>query len=363
MIRLFVITCCIFVLCQSIGVAQSRDTALVFQKQTLSSEPEKPRPQLTGIVSTSLGSFSSFRADNTYGSFLQPSVGFDFLAEPGDAIHFLFGARVGFSKPITSELLLGLRQPIFTSGDHSRQIFGDFALLFFGDHSNTGAVSTGARLAIGGKFEGAVDPVIALASEFRGSRSTTVDLNRNRTLWWVGVEFGISFPIVSGYTAPTHKDSIRAAIRYIATSNELEEFDRITSNTRVDDWLYTFWKRRDVTPTTTRNEAKEEFESRVAEANLRYSSPKKLGVQSDIGRALVLYGNPDVIDHEHGTTNENISYTLWVYQRRIRSQAFAVFLFRSDGTRNMVQVFSNVPGELSGSLPYGLPATMTRWIQ
>ncbi len=362
MTRLFVLTCCILVLCQSMGLAQS-DTALVFQKQSFVAEADKPRPQLTGIGSCSLGSFNSFRADHTYGSFLQPSLGFDFLAEPGDAIHLLFGARVGFSKPITSELLVGLRQPLFTSGDHSRQIFGDLALLFFGDHSNTGALSTGARLALGGKFEGDVDPVIALAAEFRGSRATAEDGNRVRTLWWVGLEVGISFPIVSGFTAPTHKDSIRAAIRYIATSKELEEFDRLTSHSRVDDWLYQFWKRRDLTPTTSLNEAKEEFERRVAEANLRYSSPKKLGVQSDIGRALVLYGNPDVVEREHGTTNENISYVLWVFQRRIHSQPLAVFLFRSDGTRNMMQVFSNVPGELSGALPAGLPATMTRWVQ
>ncbi|HYM19686.1 MAG TPA: GWxTD domain-containing protein [Candidatus Kapabacteria bacterium] len=343
---------------------QSADSTIVFpQKDTSVVKPVPERPRLSGILSTAIGSYNGFDKSGRYLTFLQPNFGFDFLAEPSPGLHLLFGGRIGIPVPITTEVLFGVRFPIHDNSDHSTQIFADAALLFVDDILDTAEPRIGFRGAFGARTFGSVDLEYRLAAEYRGTGQTAIDELRTRPLWWVGAEFGIALGIVGSSRQLTRKDSLRASLHYIATSEEMDEFDAITSNLRLDDWLERFWKRRDMTPGTYTNEARIEFERRTRRANELFSSSRRLGVMTDPGRVILIYGFPEDNEAAQSESNENHRYVMWIYHRRVTTQPLAVFLFQTDAPREWKQVYSNVPGELTGVLPTGLPVYMTRWIQ
>lgn len=353
------------VLCQfivSVSFAQQADTTIVFPQRNNPAQSDRSRSQLGAIVSGSVGTFSGFRSNGQYESMLQPNLGFDFLAEPG-GIHLLLGGRLGFSDPLTTEVTFGFRLPFGIGDPQSLMVFSDLGLLFFSDDTKESTVNTGVRLAFGARTYGAVDLEYRLAGEFRGSSKREADNNLDRTLWWVGAEVGVAFSLVSGPKIISHKDSLRASLHYIASPDELEEFDYISSNEKLDEWVDRFWRRRDVTPGTRTNEARLEFERRVRIANETFSHPKKLGVLTDPGRVVAIYGQPDEIESAHSLYNERYGYIMWVYRSRVVGQSLAVFLFTTDPPREWKQTYSNVGGELSGPTPGDLPPQMTRWIQ
>ncbi len=358
---------CSIVLCQLLAVLAygQTDTTLVFTKtgsELNAGNPELKKPHLSGIISASLGAFNGHRSDGSIASFLQPSVGFDFLAEPGDFVHLLLGGRLGISNPLTTEALFGFRQTIASNTDHSTYSFGDLALIFFDDAKNTEALKTGVRLGFGIRSDGPVNMEYKLAGEFRGTGISAID-STSHAQWWVGLEVGVAFSLVSAPQRLTRKDSIRAEILYIASSEELDEFDALTSTAKVDEWLAHFWKRRDVTPDTRVNEAEIEFYRRAKMANERFSQPRRLGVKTDPGRVLMIYGQPDYLETGSSDYGGQNLYTMWIYRNRISSQPTAVFLFRNHFREEPKQIYSNVPGELSEGIPDDIPKIMLHWVQ
>ena len=363
----FVARTCIVVLLQiivSVSCAQDRDSSLVFApSKNMPALAEPVGAQLSAIASLGIGAFRTFNRDGAFESILQPTLAFDFLAEPDGVLHFLLGGRIGFSDPLSAEASFGLRFPVHEDEDKHVRIFADLSLLFYADSNHAHPPGPGIRAAFGAKTVSSIDLEYRLAGEWRGTKSTDFDENRTRSLWWIGAEVAISFPLVSAYRPPTRLDSLRAALQYIATPEQMEQLDKLGNNSDLDNWLEDFWKHRDMTPGTYLNEVRIEYERRVALANKLFSRPKRMGVRTDAGRVYVIYGAPDDTEGATSTVNETYGYRLWIYRHRIASTPIAVFLFHSDGPREWQQVFSNVPGELSGPLPQGLPATMTRWIQ
>jgi GWxTD domain-containing protein len=77
------------------------------------------------------------------------------------------------------------------------------------------------------------------------------------------------------------------------TTAELREFKAMSRGER-EVYLDRFWKDLDPSPGTAVNEAKEEFERRVAYANAHYSEIDK-GIYTDRGMIYIRYGQPDDI--------------------------------------------------------------------
>jgi GWxTD domain-containing protein len=355
------------VLCQlllfvflSDAFAQIPDTAVTFKGSQLKHEPEKTKRKLECVITGGIGPYSGFN-NGEYKTFLQPSAGFDFIANPGDFVNLLFGAHLGLSDPLTTGVLLGVRQPFFEGNEGESKLFGDLALLIFDEAERIAPLGVGVHAAIGGRTNSFLELEYRIAGEYRGQGSASGDGTNAKTLWWIGIEAGVAFSLSSSKTVFTHKDSLRAALLNIANAEEIAEFDAIFSSYHVDEWLDQFWAKRDLTPDTYRNEAREEYERRVREANARFSRPKRLGVSTDPGRVLTLYGNPDYIEQATSVTDESYKYYLWVYTNRVRDVAPALFLFEVSGIRDWYQAYSNVPGEQTGTLPAGLPATMRKW--
>ena len=365
---------CFIVLCQSVffGTAvigqtidslKSTDSSksMVFANQNLAKEKAK-KSGLDGIFSINLGNYDGFHDHGIYSSVLQPNVGFEFVAQTGGPLNLLLGARIGIVKVLTTGISFGLRVPV----DYSKpdlKIFTDLGVLFFDDAEFVKSLKYGVRLAFGARTLGDINFEYRLAGEWRGTDSDSLDGNRTRILWWLGAEVGIAFSLVGEAKAITRKDSLHAALHYIASGEEMDELDELSSDQKIDNWLERFWRIRDLTPATKLNESRIEFERRAENANRMFSRPKHLGVLSDPGRVMVIYGDPEYQYSEHSSFDSKDEYMVWAISGRVRGYSFATFLFhRGSGDPDWVQIYSNVAGEVTGPIPPGLSPLITRWL-
>ena len=102
------------------------------------------------------------------------------------------------------------------------------------------------------------------------------------------------------------------ALRYLNPESwEIEELRKAEPAERESLWD-AFWKRRDPTPETERNELKDEFLRRVEYANTHFSSPLVKGYKSDRGRVYIKLGPPDEREY-HPFELEYPAYEIWYY--------------------------------------------------
>jgi GWxTD domain-containing protein len=88
-------------------------------------------------------------------------------------------------------------------------------------------------------------------------------------------------------------------VRWIITDIERAVFERLSSDEERDWFVEQFWSRRDPTPDTAENEFKEEHYRRIAYSNVHFGAD---GWKSDRGRAYIVLGPPDEIEHPPPTT-------------------------------------------------------------
>jgi GWxTD domain-containing protein len=124
-------------------------------------------------------------------------------------------------------------------------------------------------------------------------------------------ERSISFlRTVSGYSIADINKAVRQ-LRYVANGSEM---DFIESATTQEDKLkryVEFWKALDPTPNTERNEAYDEYLSRIEYSNKEFKSYSE-GWQSDKGMVYVIYGKPLNIEKTSPMT-EGKKYERWTY--------------------------------------------------
>jgi GWxTD domain-containing protein len=91
---------------------------------------------------------------------------------------------------------------------------------------------------------------------------------------------------------------------YIITDEEKTAFKRFKTDEERQQFVESFWQRRDPTPDTEENEYKEEHYRRIAYANDHYASGIP-GWKTDRGMIYIKYGAPDEIDsHPSGGSYE-----------------------------------------------------------
>jgi len=89
-------------------------------------------------------------------------------------------------------------------------------------------------------------------------------------------------------------------VTYIITDEERAAFKRLQTDEEREQFIESFWLRRDPTPDTIENEFKEEHYRRIAYANEHFASGVP-GWKTDRGRIYIVYGPPDEIDdHSSG---------------------------------------------------------------
>ncbi len=84
-------------------------------------------------------------------------------------------------------------------------------------------------------------------------------------------------------------------VRYIITPEERKAFVQMATDEERENFIESFWLRRDPTPDSMENEYKEEHYRRIAYANDRYASGIP-GWKTDRGRIYIAHGAPDEIE-------------------------------------------------------------------
>ncbi len=96
-------------------------------------------------------------------------------------------------------------------------------------------------------------------------------------------------------------------VAWIITDEERSAFKRLQTDEEREQFIESFWLRRDPTPDTVENEFKEEHYRRIAYANERFASGIP-GWKTDRGQIYIKYGPPDEIDdHSSGGSYERPS--------------------------------------------------------
>lgn len=90
---------------------------------------------------------------------------------------------------------------------------------------------------------------------------------------------------------PAVRADFLAKVDYIINKEERKIFLELPDSGR-DDFIAQFWKRRDPTPDSERNEFKIEYEDRVAKARAMFHGEGRPGWQTDRGRIFILFGPP-----------------------------------------------------------------------
>jgi GWxTD domain-containing protein len=107
---------------------------------------------------------------------------------------------------------------------------------------------------------------------------------------------------------------------YIATSDELDHIKDSKTNEEKLKRFMKFWKGKDPSPRTAKNELMIEYYNRVKIANERYSHYVE-GWKTDMGMVFIIYGNPSVIDR-HPFDSDSKPYEVWTYYEINRQYIF-----------------------------------------
>ena len=122
-----------------------------------------------------------------------------------------------------------------------------------------------------------------------------------------------------------YKNWLNEDVRWIITPEELTAFKQLSNDEERDQFIESFWLRRDPTPDTVENEYKEEHYARIAYANEHFAAGIP-GWRTDRGRIYIVYGKPDEIEShpsgglynreiaEGGGTTSTYPFERWRYR-------------------------------------------------
>lgn len=128
---------------------------------------------------------------------------------------------------------------------------------------------------------------------------------------------------------------IRREISLIASEEEMAAFDALPPEEKPI-FIDNFWQRRDPDPETQTNEFKNTFYERYYYVQQRYSIPFRDGVDTDMGRIYLKYGEPDqILSSPMGIRSEvDINTSTW------QSEPFEAWeYFEPGGTNSQYILF------------------------
>jgi GWxTD domain-containing protein len=101
---------------------------------------------------------------------------------------------------------------------------------------------------------------------------------------------------VSAHARPANfRTWLERDVAYLITSAERAEFLRLRTDDERVAFVAEFWRRRDPTPDTDRNEFYEEHYRRLSEADVRFGAGV-VGWRTDRGRIYITWGPPDFVE-------------------------------------------------------------------
>jgi GWxTD domain-containing protein len=180
----------------------------------------------------------------------------------------------------------------------------------------------GQEVAVGNQpvsLAASADPVIVRpvsSGLFIGSYVLEVTLVENKSRWRAERSFEVE---ESGPPRGRDFERMLEPLAYIATPDEISRLHALPIDKQAEGWD-AFWKKRDPTPDTPRNEALLEFfrRMRYAEQHFQGFGP---GWRSDMGRIYIKFGAPDQIE-SHPASAELGMVEIWYFSRPTRRFVF-----------------------------------------
>jgi GWxTD domain-containing protein len=123
---------------------------------------------------------------------------------------------------------------------------------------------------------------------------------------------------------PVSLDDIDLAIdqlQYIATDKELKKMRNAKSQADKQKRFMEFWKSKDPSPNTTRNEVMNEYYRRIEYANKNYSTQYTRGWKTDMGMVYIIFGLPNNVER-HPYEMDTKPYEVWDYYELNRQFVF-----------------------------------------
>jgi GWxTD domain-containing protein len=120
----------------------------------------------------------------------------------------------------------------------------------------------------------------------------------------------------AGDNRKTFEKWLKTDAFYLITENEKEVAATLKTDADQEQFVESFWQRRDPTPETEINEFKGEYYERIAYTNEHFSSGIP-GWRTDRGKIYILYGKPDRTEKRRAAFegNENVWYERWFYRQ------------------------------------------------
>ena len=151
---------------------------------------------------------------------------------------------------------------------------------------------------------------------FLGSYSFELEIGEGKSRTRVDRTFEVED---SGPPRGKEFDRMLEPLSYIAEAKDVDKMRKLPPDQQARAWEE-FWRRRDPTPDTPRNEAMLEFIRRVryAERHFQNFGP---GWLSDMGRIYIKYGPPDQVESRPATSS-SLPVEIWYYNRPYRRFVF-----------------------------------------
>jgi len=152
---------------------------------------------------------------------------------------------------------------------------------------------------------------------FIGSHAFELEMREGKTSWRTSRTFEVE---ESGPPRGRAFDELLEALGYIADAAEVDAMRNLPPEQQAERWE-AFWRRRDPTPETVRNEYQIEFFRR-----LRYADQHFLGFgpgwRSDMGRIYIRYGPPDQVEQRQASATQP-ALEIWYYNQPYRRLLFS----------------------------------------
>jgi GWxTD domain-containing protein len=126
-------------------------------------------------------------------------------------------------------------------------------------------------------------------------------------------------------TDKIYSNWVNKDVAYIITKEEKKAFKELKTDEERENFIASFWLRRDPNPDTEENEFREEFYERIAYANEHFASGIP-GWKSDRGRIYITWGKPDSVEshpsggaydrpvYEGGGSTTTYPFEVWFYR-------------------------------------------------
>ena len=134
-----------------------------------------------------------------------------------------------------------------------------------------------------------------------------------------------------------------AVSKYIASSQEINQWSKLAEEEGKRKFLFDFWKGRDLNVDTPVNEYKRDYMRRVDYSNEHFGNIQRKGWKTDRGRVFITYGEPSEIERYPNQVDTK-PHEIWVYNQL---EGGVVFVFADlTGFSDYQLLHSSMRGEL-----------------